>query len=290
LADEVGVPKANVTSSIFASKATHGTQCHFDRNENFTVQVRGTKIWKIAPNAQVENPTANWLTGRRIAKELRWYFAGSFPESLPTDATRCDLEPGAQLYVPRGYCHATIAEQDSVSINFAVLPFSWADLVEPALRALIIRDSAWRAGAQAAFDGSRQPEAATRLSHMLQALAEQLVRPELVEDILRTAGHEEPGGNRPHRFRRNELARLGFDTPGVASVTVLKRFEEKEFKLELGPDTVKACQWIMKSTVSFSALDVCAQVKDMSVDEADALLESLLSIQLVVPDKERPSR
>ena len=51
--------------SAFASKRGHGLKAHYDQNDNFVCQARGSKRWRIAKNVHVVNPTVGYTVGEK---------------------------------------------------------------------------------------------------------------------------------------------------------------------------------------------------------------------------------
>lgn len=126
IADELGELPIGVTS-IFAVRNRNGTKPHFDWNENFTIQIRGTKRWAVSSNQFVEHPVSNWEMGNPAplyARPLR------VPREMPADARSYLLTPGSVLYVPRGYLHqvTSVDDVDSLSVNICFPPTPWATM------------------------------------------------------------------------------------------------------------------------------------------------------------------
>lgn len=151
LAHELGELPHAITS-LFAVRGGHGTAAHLDWNENFTVQLRGAKVWRVAaPAAEfLAHPLANWSIG-----DTPPLHAGPAtpPASLPADAAEYRLSPGAVLYVPRGFLHAVEAaeEGDSLSLNFSFPPSPWGVVLATLLATRLLEDPAFREGMRGAF-------------------------------------------------------------------------------------------------------------------------------------------
>ena len=135
---------------VFAVNGKHYTPWHFDGQENFTIQLKGTKKWKISKQ-QVNHPVtnlhpaaANRETVNHDLKMHATYFSGKL--SQPTDERDRDgyilneeerecetflLRPGSILYAPAGMWHTVESEDEggSLSINFAVTGSRWCELI-----------------------------------------------------------------------------------------------------------------------------------------------------------------
>jgi 50S ribosomal protein L16 3-hydroxylase len=138
------------TCDLFATRNPHVAACHFDHVENFTLQLVGSKVWRVAPNRSVHLPTAD-------LREIGIYATGSFPEAMPDEYEEYTLEPGHLLYTPRGYWHEVLgaSESETLSLLICYPALTWADLIAPALRPLLLRKERWRMSAHCtSSDGS----------------------------------------------------------------------------------------------------------------------------------------
>jgi ribosomal protein L16 Arg81 hydroxylase len=200
---------------VYATHAGGGTGFHFDRNDNFTIQLRGRKEWRYLEEVTVACPVHN-----------RESFPTSYGTRVPAKlsarsrrkARRVVLSPGDFLYIPRGTLHATNAIDESLSFDLCVDPTPWSDTIANALKAHLTRFEAWRASA------TRDPAAAAALlEHLKEAVAQ--MRPELlVAPVPKSTGRV----TRSSRFSTNpfvtwscveadsdrEQVALRFDTPG----------------------------------------------------------------------------
>lgn len=173
LAEDLGVWPEDVAVEAFASRDGAGTAMHFDSEQNFNIQLRGRKTWRLLENRAVSDPLQSFVAGQEPPFELASYAAARFPKRLPASAARLTLRPGSSLYVPRGHWHQTAVSGDSLAVCFAVKPPVWAALALDALRLALIRDPRWR---QAAFGlaGGAASRAALRrrLAELLPSLAQ----------------------------------------------------------------------------------------------------------------------
>ena len=150
LEKDLGQPDLGAHFSLFAVRAGHGTDLHYDRNENFTIQLRGTKCWQVRENWFLQSPDSNWHVGGSAP-------AYCDPLQVPTeevlpDATQYVLEPGSMLYVPRGYLHlVTAAEEDSLSCNLMFPTLLWGEALLYILRSRLLAHAALRKSVVGAF-------------------------------------------------------------------------------------------------------------------------------------------
>jgi hypothetical protein len=170
LAASLGEPPVGVTS-LFAVRGRNGTRLHLDWNENFTIQLRGTKRWRVArePNGFVDDPVTNWSVGQPAPL---YAHSSRLPERMPEDAPSYLLTPGSVLYVPRGFLHevASVDEAESLSLNLSFPPSPWAVVLSTLLSVRLLEDAEFRAGLRGAFGSAWGREALLqRLPAMMQA-------------------------------------------------------------------------------------------------------------------------
>src|SRR5262249_9568345 len=144
LARELGHSQAALTCSVFAARRGAGTRCHFDTLENFTIQLRGTKRWRVLPNRHARAPLDNWVTGYETPIEMDLYCDVPLPKEMPGTTDTVELQPGDVLYLPRGSWHAVEASEDAVCLflGFPVTPN--VDLILNALRSRLLQNAIWR--------------------------------------------------------------------------------------------------------------------------------------------------
>ena len=117
LAHQLGESRALLRASMFAVRAHHGSEPHYDRNDNITIQLRGRKKWVVAPNEFIEEPVANWVMS---SPPPAYCDRSRIPTTMPANAAEWVLTPGSVLYVPRGFLHhVTALDADSLSVVFA---------------------------------------------------------------------------------------------------------------------------------------------------------------------------
>jgi hypothetical protein len=130
---------------IFAVKSGGGTRPHFDRNQGFTLQVKGHKRWVVAPNGFIEHPTANWAIG---LPPPGFVDPRRAPTKMPADSEVYTLRPGSILYTPRGFLHhvKAVDEGESLSLNFSFEDVPWMNLMMAFLQNLLLADPQMREG------------------------------------------------------------------------------------------------------------------------------------------------
>jgi hypothetical protein len=109
-----------------------GVNPHFDTQENFLLQVEGSKLWKVYEPVQEFPRVEGSYT--RVPKE-----------KLGEPICETVLEAGDMLYIPRGFVHEGIAG-DSVSLHITVdvLVRTWHDFLLDALAGIAERNPQFR--------------------------------------------------------------------------------------------------------------------------------------------------
>ena len=140
IADFLGAPRQKLIASLFLSSAGAGAAAHFDKNENFTIQLTGTKEWLVGSTPVVPAPPDGYVLGQTIPPSLEFLL----PRQLQQPLERVQMQPGSLLYVPRGSIHTTTAGTVSWSLNLSYSPAMWLDLLLTGLRRELLSQPRWR--------------------------------------------------------------------------------------------------------------------------------------------------
>jgi 50S ribosomal protein L16 3-hydroxylase len=146
LALDLGLPQGTWGRSIvYLSPPGTGAPPHFDMNANFSLQIKGRKVWTLFPNESVRHPTERLVMKLdEPSAMLRAEAHAPFPKEVPASAERIELRPGSLLFVPRGTWHATTADEETIALNFTFSQQSWAFVLAQALLERLHREEAWR--------------------------------------------------------------------------------------------------------------------------------------------------
>lgn len=265
IADELGLPPANVTFGMFVARAGHVTATHNDDVPGISVQLSGRKTWSFSTELSAPN--------RPFEREAH-LTTGSW-ERKPTALDHAfDVGPGDALVVPSGMWHEVKSHDDGVSILLSVsfLGVRWADaLAEVARRILVtapVSRSPWLHGG-AVSRAQRLAEAEELLGVLRRGLAR------LDVDALL------PGGNArgATRFRWNPAAwhrptadgRLRFGVAGFMQETGACRL----------PEVARAAIVAMQDKGEVSIDEVAEWVGGREL--ASRLLDTLVKLQAASP-------
>jgi ribosomal protein L16 Arg81 hydroxylase len=174
LADFLGAPRRKVIASLFFTPAGGGAVPHFDKNENFTIQLTGAKRWQVGETPMVPAAPDSYTLGSLVTPALAPLLAEA---SRPPERT-VDLKPGTLFYVPRGTVHHTGAGQPSWSLNLSYSASTWLDLLQKGLQERLAASPRWRGsvtgvgGDTCARDANQLPDLLAELRALLDDPAE----------------------------------------------------------------------------------------------------------------------
>ena len=174
-ADFLGAPRQKVIASLFLTPPAGGASPHFDKNENFTIQLTGAKRWHVGETPMVASPPDGLILGQTPPPSLAGLLAAKEPPRRTVE-----MRPGTLLYVPRGTVHATEAGEQSWSLNISYSPAMWLDLMRVGLRRRLARSERWR-GTVSGVGGM----AACPLPELVAELREMLADAREVESLAR---------------------------------------------------------------------------------------------------------
>ena len=141
---------------VFVTRAGHETGWHTDFQQNFTIQLTGSKRWRLVPGACVplRARTPHFDTPAAAAEEQRAAasivqapdapFYSLPPPDFLVNGDIVTLRAGDVLHFPAGAWHAVSASEDSISVNISLVGLSWADLATAAVRTALWREASMR--------------------------------------------------------------------------------------------------------------------------------------------------
>jgi ribosomal protein L16 Arg81 hydroxylase len=185
IADVLGAPRRRVIASVFLTPPKSGAVPHFDKNENFTIQLTGRKSWRVSTSPIVSNPHKSHVFGETAHADLV-RLGADLDQIVPEKEYA--LTPGTILYVPRGVTHSTYAEDASWSLNISYTGLVWADLAH-CLYDHLLANPEWRRsvvglGDQSSIAAKKQNVAPELLVELGKLLADQNLVRALCDDLL----------------------------------------------------------------------------------------------------------
>lgn len=284
IAGALVVPVQNVMCSVYCNQPAAATQVHFDPVDTITVQIAGSKTWRVAPNEHAPDPTSTWIPNERNpSPELAQYTQTPMPTAMPAAAGTYTLTPGSMLYIPRGHWHDTRSDEESVSLHVHYITTSWIDVLLDTLRARLLREASLRRSADDLWDPRRRD---TMLTDAVSALATltSAVRDLSPDDVVPTPppnatdiAPERPLVRRATAgLRAEELP----DSPDrfLTTVVVGEQGSHRETTIKLPAVHLQACRLLAGATARrpLSPAAVAAEVPGLGVDGAVELARLLV--------------
>ena len=181
LADFLGAPRRKVIASLFFTPAGSGAVPHFDKNENFTIQLTGAKRWQVGETPMVPAAPDSYTLGSTAIMPA---LAPLLEKARRPPEQTVDLKPGTLLYVPRGTVHHTGAGEPSWSLNLSYSPAMWLNLLQVGLTQRLAASPRWR-GIVTGVGGDPAARNANQLPELLAQLREALDDPAEAEALTR---------------------------------------------------------------------------------------------------------
>jgi 50S ribosomal protein L16 3-hydroxylase len=281
IADALLVPVENIGCSVFCNQPGATTEMHFDGVDTITVQISGSKTWRIARNDHAPNPTSTWIPGEVAPSvELAQYARMPMPTAMPDDVSTFTLVPGSMLYIPRGYWHETESEEASVSLHAHYLTTPWLELVLDTLRARLLREASMRTSVDDLWDPHRRQHLLTAANGALATATEALA--ELTPDDLVPQASAPPVAATEPMVRRAaaglRIEQLGgVSARHLVTVVVGEAGAHRETAIELTNAHVAACRRFDDAVPGgLSATDIANEVAGLDVDSALMLVTLLV--------------
>ncbi|WP_394832985.1 cupin domain-containing protein [Pendulispora rubella] len=285
LAGTLGIPSNSIECSFFCNPTNSVTLGHFDRSEVIVLQLRGRKTWRIAPNTFAPMPIDNWGFLDRVTSDVRLYASDAPPTTMPDGASSYALEAGSLLYVPRGYWHETITEEDALSFHINMTSLTRLDVLLVALRNELARDEWWRGPAYGLT--AEEPGAIEEASAACAALRDGADRVN-AQDLVRSSGRDgriEAGT----RFIRCGQAMFGIENLDQRTETAHVAIHAYHYRettvtnLDVSFEFLPACRWIhgLMTGSTFDVSELIRVAPKLNLDDAKDLLSMLENARLV---------
>jgi len=132
-------------TETFIARRSHRTDWHTDFQENFTIQLLGSRRWffkrQPGPGAPLRGLSQHYSTlevyedQMKVARDANEAVEYSPAADFFADAEEVVLHAGDVLYHPAGIWHAVECDSElAISINFSLSNLSWADVLGSAVQ------------------------------------------------------------------------------------------------------------------------------------------------------------
>ena len=295
LESELGVPAGSARASVFSSPQSDGLSEHFDAQDLFSIQLKGTKRFRIAPVRELPYPCGTQFVPSSEPFEFLYpQVREGFPEASNAEFTTVDMKPGSVLFVPRGTWHATESGGDSLSVSIGLYLPSAADCVLEQLQLLLVQDAEWRRPLYGGCgNGAAREQAAAALSRLIERLPRDCASL-TVRDAL--SGLQSPEQRLSaiapaSRFQKTPHSRLAIE-PGppsrgqpsevvVITLADASYGERVSMCVEIVPQAAAVFRWIGESRAAFSAAELAERFAAFPFEQHRELLEAATRAGLV---------
>ncbi|HEX9274873.1 MAG TPA: cupin domain-containing protein [Casimicrobiaceae bacterium] len=264
---ELGVARGAARASVFSSPLSDGLSVHFDAQDLFSIQLKGTKSFRIAPVRELRYPCGTQFVPDTEPFDFLYpQVAGGFPDPASAEFTTVEMQPGSVLFLPRGTWHATESGGDSLSVSIGIYLPSAADCVLEQLQLLLLQDPDWRRPLYGGWgEGAVRDAVATRLSQLLARLPHDCagLRVEDIVSGLRLPEERLAAIALESRFQKTPHSRLEVEAGPAArgyAHDVLRVMisdpnygERMSTRMEVAPEAAAVFRWIADSRAAFSA-------------------------------------
>jgi ribosomal protein L16 Arg81 hydroxylase len=292
---ELGINEGCARAGVFASPTSGGISCHYDSVDVFSVQLRGTKKFDLAPVTELRHPWGfQYITGSKPIDDLYPQATEGFPDWEEVEFQTVEMRPGSVLYMPRGHWHRTEAAGDSIAVSIGMEPPSAAECVLEQLRLLLLQDPAWRKPLYGAWGAGSMRDAAieraTELMTELPGLASEL-EAEFVTAPKFSEKRRIALMNTRSRVQRtpNTSLILG-DSPAeggekdslLASIEINDRSTKQIMsEIEMPSRCASVLRWIDEQRGSFQVSELAEKFPELTEDQHLQLIQSLTGAGLL---------
>jgi ribosomal protein L16 Arg81 hydroxylase len=292
---ELGVNEGCARAGVFASPTNGGISCHYDSVDVFSIQLRGTKKFDLAPVTELRYPWGfQYITGSKPIDDLYPQATDGFPNWENVEFQTVVMEPGTVLYMPRGTWHRTEAEGDSIAVSIGMEPPSAAECVLEQLRLLLLQDPEWRKPLYGVWGtGSMRDTAIERATDLMAKLAE--LTPSLHPEYLAAPKLSEKRRislmNTRSRVQRTPNTKLILDSPPPGSAeedSLLAKIEINDrstkqimSEIEMPSRCAPILHWIDERQSSFQISELAAKFSELTEDQHLQLIQTLTGAGLL---------
>jgi HEXXH motif-containing protein len=177
----------DIWCDLFVTAGSSSIGRHFDDSENFTIQLTGTKTWRLQAPGSVP---VDWRRRRALGEPG----VGGLPRTPTADDLVFTAGPGDVLYIPSMWQHEGRSVGDSASISLVVNTATPFHALYPAVEQALRRSAAWTAPLEIGPGSARR-----RAAQMMTAVAPETF--EQLRDALtaETRARSGPGRRSPRQ-------------------------------------------------------------------------------------------
>jgi len=292
---ELGVNEGCARAGVFASPTHGGISCHYDSVDVFSIQLRGTKKFDLAPVTELRYPWGfQYITGSKPIDDLYPQATAGFPDWEKVEFQTVEMRPGTVLFMPRGTWHRTEAEGDSIAVSIGMEPPSAAECVLEQLRLMLLQDPEWRKPLYGIWGSGGMRDAAIERAGTLMAELPTLVRflnPEYLPAPKMSETRRISLMNTASRVQRTPNTALILDSPPADSTeedSLLAKIEINDrstrqimSEIEMPSRCAPILHWIDARRSSFQVSELVAKFSELTEDQHLQLVQTLTGAGLL---------
>jgi len=291
---ELGVNEGCARAGVFASPTKGGISCHYDSVDVFSIQLRGSKKFDVAPVSEMRHPWGfQYMVGSKPIDDLYPQATEGFPDWEDAEFRTVEMTPGTVLYMPRGTWHRTEAEGDSIAVSIGMEPPSAAECVLEQLRLLLLQAPEWRQPLYGAWGAGSMTDAARERARELIAELPGLVStldPALVASPKMSETRRISMMSAESRVQHTPNSRLIIGDPSpdsdddsiLASVEIYDRSVKQIMsEIEMPSRCEPILRWLDARRGSFLVSEVASKFPELTEDQHLQLIQSLTGAGLL---------
>jgi ribosomal protein L16 Arg81 hydroxylase len=295
LEGELGLNEGCARAGVFASPTHGGITCHYDSVDVFSIQLRGTKKFDVAPVTELPYPWGfQYIPGSKPIEDLYAQATAGFPNLKNVEFKTIEMQPGTVLFMPRGTWHRTEAEGDSIAVSIGMEPPSAAESVLEQLRLLLLQDPAWRKPLYGAWGAGKMRDAAieqatgllAKLSGVTGSLSPEYVAAPKLSEIQRISRMS--AGSRVQRTPNTALILGNPPADSTEEDSLLAKIEVNDrstkqimSEIEMPSRCKPVLQWIDAQRGSFHVSELVAKFPVLTEEQHLQLVQTLTSAGLL---------
>ncbi len=293
---ELGINPGAACMSVFASPVEEGLSVHFDAQDIFSIQLKGSKVFHIAPVDELRYPSGSqYVPGSAPFDALYPQAVRGFPDADHAHFTRVEMQPGSVLYMPRGTWHHTESHDNSLSVSIGLHVPSALECLLSQLEPLLLQDEAWRRPLYGAWGQEPARQAATaQAAALLQRLPAQLASLTAGEfiDQLRPLGARLSGLQPGDRFQKTPHSTLEVETQEAGNSEIrslaLQTWEPNygtstTVRMKVHREAVEAFRWLADQERPFTVEEFVARCPRFAPAEQHKMLRVAVEGGLLQP-------
>lgn len=258
----------------FASPPGNGAGSHFDPNLVFNFQLRGKKKWSIARNTTAPFPLFRENGSTQLQGQDE-----EMGEMPSTPDWEVETAPGSVVFVPHGYWHKTIVNEESFAIAFVIDPLPWGQVLTNYIWSKMSRKLANRELCLFHPERDTMANFKKRLNQTA-ADAKSILDHISVEEVL----SQIRPGETYYRLRPNLVVKVETISKMKTQLKIATGKNKRE-SIIVGQEMGILVNWIVQNKNRFSESMIVDQIFEISHEDIANYIDQLVQAGIVEPKK-----